>query len=219
MRTGAVTAIGARHLARRSSRVLAHIGSRGTAEWNVRLLCAVLPELDEVRIHSRTPGSRTGLAERLAAELGPRVRAVESWEECVRGADVVVEATRLVTPEPLLRTEWIAPGALVIPYGTVSAVALDLTDIMDKVVVDDWGQARSGPLGALRAHVDSGRLSEATLHAELGQIVAGLRPGRESDSERILFWHRGLSLTDIALARAMLARAQERGQGTRLPYR
>jgi ornithine cyclodeaminase len=219
MRTGAVTAIGARHLARRSSRVLAHIGSRGTAEWNVRLLCAVLPELDEVRIHSRTPASRSGLAERLAAELGPRVRAVASWEECVRGADVVVEATRLVTPEPLLRTEWIAPGALVIPYGTVSAVALDLTDVMDKVVVDDWGQARSGPLGALRAHVDSGRLSEATLHAELGQIVAGLRPGRESGSERILLWHRGLSLTDIALGRAMLARAQERGLGTRLPYR
>jgi alanine dehydrogenase len=91
--------------------------------------------------------------------------------------------------------------------------------VMDKVVVDDWGQARSGPLGALRAHVDSGRLSQATLHAELGQIVAGLRPGRETDSERILLWHRGLSLTDIALGRAMLAQAQQRGLGTRLPYR
>ncbi len=219
MRTGAVTAIGARHLARRSSRVLAHIGSRGTAEWNVRLLCAVLPGIEEVRIHSSTHENRTALAGRLAAELGPRVHAVDGWEECVRGADVVVEATRLVTPEPLLRTEWIAPGALVVPYGTVSAVALDLTDVMDKVVVDDWGQARSGPLGALRAHVDSGRLSQDTLHAELGQIVAGLRPGRETDSERILLWHRGLSLTDIALGRAMLARAQERGMGTRLPYR
>ncbi len=95
MRTGAVTAIGGRHLARGASRVLAHIGSRGTAEWNVRLLCAVLPGLEEVRIHSRTPESRAALAERLAAELGPRVHAVDSWEECVRGADVVVEATRL----------------------------------------------------------------------------------------------------------------------------
>ena len=62
MRTGAVTAVGARHLARADSRVLAHIGSRGTAEWNVRLLCAVLPGLEEVRIHSRTadePGQRS----------------------------------------------------------------------------------------------------------------------------------------------------------------
>ncbi len=219
MRTGAVTAVGARHLARRSSRVLGHIGSRGTAEWNVRLLRRVLPELAEVRIHSRTAASREALAERLDAELDIPVRAVKSWEECVRGADVVVEATRLSAPAPLLRTEWIAPGALVVPYGTVSAVELDLTDVVDKVVVDDWGQAGAGPLGALRAHVDSGRLSAATLHAELGQIVCGARPGRESDSERILFWHRGLSVTDIALGRAMLARAQALGLGTRLPYR
>jgi ornithine cyclodeaminase/alanine dehydrogenase-like protein (mu-crystallin family) len=219
MRTGAVTAIGARHLARRSSRVLGHIGSRGTAEWNVRLLRRVLPELAEVRIHSRTPASREELAARLDAELDVDVHAVGSWEECVRGADVVVEATRLVTPEPLLRTAWIEPGALVVPYGTVSAVEADLTDVMDKVVVDDWRQARAGPLGALRTHVDSGRLNEQTLHAELGQIVCGDRPGRESDAERILLWHRGLSLTDIALGRAMLARARERGLGTLLPYR
>jgi alanine dehydrogenase len=219
MRTGAVTAIGARHLARRSSRVLGHIGSRGTAEWNVRLLRHVLPDLSEVRIHSRTPASRDELAARLDAELDVDVHAVGSWEECVRGADVVVEATRLVTPEPLLRTGWIEPGALVVPYGTVSAVEADLTDVMDKVVVDDWRQAQAGPLGSLRAHVDSGRLNERTLHAELGQIVCGDRPGRESDAERILLWHRGLSLTDIALGRAMLARAQERGLGTGLPYR
>ena len=219
MRTGAVTAVGARHLARPGSRVLAHIGSRGTAEWNVRLLCQVLPELGEIRIHSRSEANRTALAAALAAELGLPVRPVAGWEECVRGADVVVEATRLSRPEPLLRTEWIAPGALVVPYGTMSAVELDLTDIMDKIVVDDWGQAGAGPLGALRAHVDSGRLSAANLHAELGQIVCGDRPGRETDDERILFWHRGLSLTDIALGQAMLGRAEALGLGTRLPYR
>ncbi len=101
----------------------------------------------------------------------------------------------------------------------MSAVELDLTDIMDKIVVDDWGQAGAGPLGALRAHVDSGRLSAANLHAELGQIVCGDRPGRETDDERILFWHRGLSLTDIALGQAMLGRAEALGLGTRLPYR
>jgi ornithine cyclodeaminase len=219
MRTGAVTALGARHLAPRGARVLAHIGARGTAYWNVRLLAGVLGGLEEIRVHSRRPDSREAFAARLEADLGRRVTVTADWESCVRGADVVVEASRLEAPEPLLRTEWIAPGALVVPYGTVSAVALDLTDVMDKIVVDDWGQARAGPLGALRAHVDSGRLSEANLHAELGEIVCGARPGREHDSERILLWHRGLSLTDIALGRAMLARAAERGIGTRLPYR
>ena len=90
----------------------------------------------------------------------------------------------------------------------MSAVELSLTDIMDKIVVDDWGQCKSGKFGALRAHVETGRLSEATLHAELGQIVAGRAAGRESDDETILFWHRGLSLSDIALGKAMLDKAQ-----------
>jgi alanine dehydrogenase len=220
MRTGAMTALGGQYLARRSSRVLGHIGARGSAYWNVRLLCHVLPELREIRIHSRRAESREQLAERLGRDLPSRdIHAVASWEDCIVGSDVVVEATRLTTPQPLLRTEWIAPGALVIPYGTVSAVELNLTEIMDKIVVDDWGQAGAGPLGALRAHVDSGRLSEANLHAELGEIVASVKPGREHEGETILFWHRGLSITDIALGRALLAKAASLNLGTRLPYR
>ena len=119
----------------------------------------------------------------------------------------------------MLKTAWIKPGACVIPYGTMSAVELSLTDIMSKMVMDDWGQARSGPYGALRAHVDSGRLSEETLHAEIGQIVAGLKPGRENDEENILFWHRGLSLSDIALGAAMLDKARRLGLGQKLRYR
>jgi alanine dehydrogenase len=219
MRTGAVTAIGAERLARSDARSLGHIGARGTAYWNVRLLCHVLPELDQIRVHSRRPESREEFARTLSRDLGREIRAVESWEECVRGADVVVEASRLSEPAPLLRTEWVKPGALVIPYGTVSAVELSLTEVMDKIVVDDWSQAGVGPLGALRAHVDSGRLSEANLHGELGEIVAGLKPGRERPDETILLWHRGLSSTDIALGQALLAKAVQRGVGVRLPYR
>ncbi len=219
MRTGAVTAIGAEYLARRDARVLGHVGARGTAYWNVRLLCRVLPSLDEVRVHSRRLESREQFAARLRSDLGVAVRAVDTWEECLRDADVMVEASRLTTPQPLLATGWVKPGAVVIPYGTVSAVDLDLTDVMDKIVVDDWGQAGVGPLGALRAHVDSGRLSEDNLHAELGQIVSGARPGRERDDERILFWHRGLSITDVALGETMLAKARSLGIGATLPYR
>jgi alanine dehydrogenase len=219
MRTGAVTAIGAEHLARRDARVLGHVGARGTAYWNVRLLCRVLPSLEEIRVHSLRAEGREAFARRLSEDLGREVRAVDSWEQCLRGADVMVEASRLTVPEPLLSTEWVAPGTLVIPYGTVSAVELQLTDVMDKVIVDDWGQAGIGPLGSLRAHVDSGRVTAETLHAELGQIVCGDRPGRERDDERILFWHRGLSITDVALGELMLAKARSLGIGTTLPYR
>ncbi|HTU27774.1 MAG TPA: ornithine cyclodeaminase family protein [Solirubrobacteraceae bacterium] len=219
MRTGAVTAIGAETLARRDARVLGHIGARGTAYWNVRLCCAVLPDLEQVRVHSRRPESRAAFAAQLRRDLDVEIVVTEDWESCVRGADVVIEASRLTEPQPLLRTEWISPGALVVPYGTVSAVELSLTEAMDKVVVDDWVQAQAGPLGALRVHVDSGRVTAESLHAELGQIVAGLRPGRERDEETILFWHRGLSITDVALGEALLDKAEASGVGATLPYR
>lgn len=218
MRTGAMTALGAKHLARKDSRILGHIGARGTSYWNIRLLDHLF-HFDEIRVHSKRPESRQALADRLTRELAKPVIAVDGWETCVRNADIVVEASRLPAPEPLLKTDWIRPGALVIPYGTMSAVELSLTDIMDKVVVDDWGQCRKGlPFGALRQHVDADRLNAATLHAELGQIVANLRPGRENDEETILFWHRGLSLSDIALGSLMLDKAGELSIGQTLRW-
>ena len=217
MRTGAMTAVGAKHLARKSSRVLGHIGARGSAYWNVRLLDSLF-HFDEIRVHSRRPESRDAFALRLSQDLGKPVVATADWQSCLEGADIVVEASRLTAPEPLLRTAWIKPGALVMPYGTQSAVELSLTDVMSKLVVDDWGQCKTSKWGALRAHVEAGKLSEATLHAEMGQIVAGLRPGRETEDERILFWHRGLSLSDIALGHAMLAKAKRLGVGQRLRF-
>jgi alanine dehydrogenase len=90
---------------------------------------------------------------------------------------------------------------------------------MDKVVVDDWREAQSGRFGSLRRHVDTGRLSAESLHAELGQIVTGQRPGRQGPDERILLWHRGLAILDIAVGQLILHRAQAAGIGTMLRYR
>ena len=217
-RTGAMTAVGARYLARPGSRVLGHVGARGTAFWNVVLLDELF-DLDEIRVTSRRPESREAFAQQLAAVTSTRVRVTGTAEEVFDGADILVEASRLTEPEPLLRTASVKPGAFVVPYGTVSAVELDLLDVMDKVVVDDWREAQSGRFGALRRHVDTGRLSAASLHAELGQIVTGRRPGRERDDERILFWHRGLAILDIAVGLAILRRAEQQGAGTMLRYR
>jgi len=170
MRTGAVTAIGARLLARPDAKVLGHVGARGTAYWNVRLIDSLF-DLDEIRVHSRRPDSREAFAARLRSELSTPVVVTDTWESCARGADIVV---------------------------------------------DDWGQCRTGRFGSLRAHVDTGRLSEENLHAELAQIVVGDRPGRENDDETVLFWHRGMSLSDIALGAAILKRATEEQRGTTL---
>lgn len=217
MRTGAMTAVGAKYLAREDAKVLGHIGARGSAYWNVRLLDHLFG-FDEIRVHSRRPESRNSFAERLSHDLGKTVVATEDWESCLNGADIIVEASRLSAPEPLFKTDWVKPGAFVVPYGTMSAVEITLTDVMDKLVVDDWGQCKGGKFGSLRAHVEAGKLSEETLHAEMGQVVAGLKPGRESPDETILFWHRGLSLSDMALGDAMLKKAGRMDVGQRLRF-
>ena len=218
MRTGAVTALGAKYLARKENKILGHIGARGTAYWNVRLLDHLF-DFDEIRVHSRRPESRDAFGERLSNDLGKKIIVTDNWQDCLEGADIMVEASRLPAPEPLFKTNWIKKSAFVVPYGTMSAVEFSLTDIMDKIVVDDWGQCKPGrPYGSLRRHVDEGKLTEDNLHAEMGQIVAGHRPGRESDEETNLFWHRGLSITDVALGIKMLEKAANMGIGQQLRF-
>ncbi len=218
-RTGALTTLGARELARPGSKTLAHIGARGTAFSNVELLDRLF-DFDEIRVTSRRAESRESFGARLEDALGKPVRVTDTIEEAVVGADVVVEATRLPEPMPILRTRWLDSCSLLIPYGTKSALELDVLDAMDKVVVDDWAQCgRDDDFGALRPHVRAGLLTAETLHAELGQILTGAKPGRERDDEKILFWHRGLGTTDVALAHMLWLRAVEQGVGTVVRYR
>jgi alanine dehydrogenase len=183
----------------------------------VRLLNHLF-DFDEIRVHSRRPESRNSFAERLRRDLGKNIIVTDDWRTCVEGADIVVEASRLSERKVMLETSWIKQGAFVVPYGTMSAIDISLTDIMQKLVVDDWGQCKGGQFGSLRAHVEAGKLSQHTLHAELGQIVAGLKPGRESDDETNLLWHRGLSLSDIALGHAMLEKGELLGIGQRIRF-
>ena len=225
MRTGAITALGAKYLAPQAPKILAHIGARGTAYWNVRLLASLF-DFDEIRIHSRRAESRDSFVEQLqqdligdekAASTSPVIRATDSWQSCIEGADIIVEASRLNAPEPLFNSSWIRKGALVIPYGTMSALDDAFPSIVDRFVMDDWGQAH-GKFGALRRFIDSGEFSEKNLDAELGEIVAGEKAGRQADNETVLFWHRGLSLSDIALGSAMLAKAGRMGVGQKLRF-
>ncbi len=217
-RTGGMTAVGAKYLARKDSRVLGHAGARGTAFSNVTMLDTLF-DFDEIRVTSKRAESREAFAEQLRAAISTPVRVTGTTEECFDGADILVEATRLTEPLPLLRTAQVRPGAFVVPYGTVSAVEIDLLDVMQKVVVDDWRESQSGRFGALRPHVDTGRLSRESLYAELGDIVCGRVPGREHENERILFWHRGLSILDVALAHLVLTRAEAVDAGVMLRYR
>ena len=217
MRTGAMTAVGAKYLAPSRPRVLGHIGARGSAYWNVRLLDHLF-DFEEIRVHSRRPESREAFGRRLETDLGKSITVTDNWRDCLAGADVMVEASRLDAPQPLFETVWVKPGALAIPYGTNSTVEDDFTDVFDKIVVDHWEQCLIGPFGCLRRHVDSGKVTRESIHGELGSICAARLTGRESDDETILFWHRGLSISDIALGHAMLEKAERLGVGHTLPY-
>lgn len=217
MRTGAVTALGAKYLAPKAPKILGHIGARGTAYWNVRLLDHLF-DFDEIRVHSRRPESRDAFGARLSADLGKDVVVTSDWESCLVGADILVEASRLPEPAPLFRREWLRPGALVVPYGTMSTLPLDFMDGIDAMVMDDLGQMGAGGFGALRPHINAGIVTRDSFYAEIGEIAAGVKPGRTSADQTILFWHRGLATSDIALGVHMLEKARRMGLETTLRY-
>ena len=210
-RTGAVTGIGAKHLAPPDPKVVGHIGARGTAFANIAAL-AELFQLDEVRVNSKRPQTRDALARRIEAELGVRARAVATAEEAVRGADIVVEATRLETAEILIRDEWLTPHCLLVTYGWVMAVDPQTIRSASKIVVDDWAQCCKG--GQLFPMIESGELTREGVHGEIGQIVSGALPGRTPGDSRVVFWHRGFAISDIMLGAHIFGRAcrEEIGQ-------
>lgn len=213
-RTGAVTCVGARHLAHPDARIVTHIGARGTAFQNLKLLAGQF-KLDEIRISSRRPESRERLAIRVRDELGVNCIAVDDAGRACRDADIIVEATRLEQPTVLIPADAVKPGALIITYGWMMAVDPELPFQMDKIVVDDWAQCRHG--GALYPLIENGRLTEKNIHAEIGEIVCGAKSGRTHSDERILFWHRGFAISDIVLGHAIQTRAEQEGIGTILP--
>lgn len=217
MRTGAMTALGGKYFGPAKATSMGNIGARGSSYWNVRLLDHLF-DFDKIHVHSRRPESRNSFAEKLSSDLGKTVTATDNWQDCLDQADIMVEASRLPEPTPLFKTEWIKSGALVVPYGTMSSLEIDHTDVMDKIFVDDRGQMNAGPLGALRPHISAGKVSPESVDGEIGEVVANKIPGRVSSSETILFWHRGLSTSDIALGVAMLEKANRLGIGQTLKY-
>ena len=168
-----------------------------------------------MRINSARAESRERLAARVEEELGIRAKAFASAAEAVDGADIVIEATRLEKPEVLIPNYAVKAGALVVTYGWMMAIDPAIALGASKVVVDDWAQCQVG--GALHPLIADGRLTEAMIHAEIGQIVAGLKPGREQGDGTIVFWHRGFAVSDVVLGNWIYERAIRENVGTLFP--
>ena len=210
-RTGAVTGIGARHLARKESKVVGHLGARGTAFSNIESLAQDF-DLEEVRITSKRPETREKLAEEIRTRLSLNAVACDGAEETVRDADIVVEATRLEKPAVLVEDAWLKPDCLLVTYGWVMATDPATVRHASKVVVDDWEQCCKG--GQLHPMIESGELTRETLHGEIGEVVDGAVSGREHGDGIIVYWHRGFAISDIMLGTRVLAEAEARGVGT-----
>ena len=86
------------------------------------------------------------------------------------------------------------------------------------MVVDDWNQCKKSQYGQFARIIQEGKLRDEHIYGEIGEIVAGLKPGRESDTERNLFWHKGFAISDIMIGNLAHQRAMEQGIGIKLPY-
>jgi len=204
-RTAAGSALATRLLAREDAEVLALLGTGVQARSHARALPRVRA-FSEVRVAGRDRAR----AEALADEIGPHARAVSSYEEAIRGSDVVAATTH--TTDPIVRREWLSPGVHVNSVGlNPSGREVDEQTVADALlVVESRESALAAPPAGAPELVG---VRPADVHAELGELVAGTRPGRSSQDEITLYKSVGVAVQDVAAAALVLAAAKERSVG------
>jgi ornithine cyclodeaminase/alanine dehydrogenase-like protein (mu-crystallin family) len=209
LRTGAASGVAARHLARTAAATLGVIGCGWQAESQVASIRAAVPTIEGVVAYCRTPERLRSFCERVGAE------PAESGRDA-GGQDVVVTAT--TSKDPVLRGEWLRPGALVCAIGANDASARELDNVVlaraSFVCCDSREQSRLES-GDLIDPVEQGVLDWLEVH-ELQEVVAGETTGRTSDDDIVVFKSNGIAAWDLAIGAAALARARERKAGREL---
>lgn len=215
-RTGACSALSARLLARPDAEVLAIIGTGVQARTHADAMCRVRP-VREVRIAGRDPAKAAALAEELAATLPAAVRAAGSYAEALAGADIACATTHAV--EPVIRRPWLSPGVHVTSVGfNPDGREVDDATIRDALICVETRQAALAPFPAgsndLLQPIRDGVIAAADVHAELGELISGSKPGRQSPDQITLYKSVGVAAADAAAAALVLAaaRAQQAGQ-------
>jgi len=209
LRTGAASGVAARHLARTGASTLGVIGCGHQAETQVACVRAAVPSLERVVAYCRTEDRLDAFCERVGAE------AAESHREA--GAqDVVVTITS--SRDPVLRGEWLRPGAFVAAAGANVASKRELDNaVLERasfVCCDSLEQAQLES-GDLIEPIEAGVLDWLEVH-ELHEVVSGEVAGRQSDDDVVLFKSNGIAAWDVALGAEALLRAREHGVGTTL---
>jgi ornithine cyclodeaminase/alanine dehydrogenase-like protein (mu-crystallin family) len=205
IRTGGTAAVAARLLARNDASVLAILGAGVQGGSHLKTFPRIR-DFKEIRVASRDPGKATALAAK-----HPNAVVGDSFEAAVRGADVVACCTD--AREPILRREWLKPGAHVSSVGGTWGPELDAATIAAGRVFVEWRGAatNSPPAGA----VELQGLDASTL-TEVGEVLAGTKPGRLSRDEMTIYKSTGHAVEDAAAARLVYDRAKAEGAGTLL---
>jgi ornithine cyclodeaminase/alanine dehydrogenase-like protein (mu-crystallin family) len=146
----------------------------------------------------------------MKAETGLNVSPKKSYREVVEGADIICTVT--TADEPMIRKEWLKKGSLVISAGSYQELDPKVVLSADKIIVDSWTQ--TSHRGELAKLVEAGKLGEKNIHAEIGEILAGKKKGREREDENILTVPIGLGSLDIGCAFEVYQKAVEKKIGT-----
>lgn len=211
IRTAAVSAVATRLLAREDARELGILGAGVQARSHLEAL-RLVRDFDRVRIFSPTAAH----AEALAAEAG--AEAVGTAEEAVRGADVVVTATS--STDPVLRREWLAPGAHVNVVGgrPPTMRELDIATVADSAFYVDRRESAENEAFDYRDALEAGAIGADHIRGEIGEVLVGAAKGRSSSEELTVFRSLGLAVEDLAAAEYVVRQARERGVGVEVPF-
>jgi len=218
IRTGACSALSARLLAREDATVLAVLGTGVQARSHARAVCRVRP-ITQIRVAGRDTAKTSALAAELSDIPHVQVRAASTNEEALDGADIACATTHAT--EPVIRRSWLSPGVHVTSVGYNRAGReVDDATIVDALVCVESRRAvlAAFPAGSndLLMPIDDGVITADHIHAELGELVAGTRPGRTSRDQITLYKSVGVAVQDAAAAALVIAAARKRGLGTEI---
>jgi ornithine cyclodeaminase/alanine dehydrogenase-like protein (mu-crystallin family) len=216
LRTGAVTGIGAKYLARSGSQILAVLGAGKMSRMSILAVHQAMPSLRLTRVFDIRPEAAVAFREEMQPQVFSEIIVANSAQEAVEGSDIATSATRrLARPDPFIKNEWLKPGGLALPLDSDSAWEPAAVLGMDKFVADDWANFENQTKGnfPMRMFLHG----QPKLYAELGEIVCGKRPGRETERERILNMNKGMGIEDVTVGKRIYEQALERGVGTTLP--
>ncbi|MDP7742561.1 MAG: ornithine cyclodeaminase family protein [Lentisphaeria bacterium] len=209
-RTGAATAVAAKHLARPDSSSAGIIACGVQGRSNLEALSCIFP-ISSVKAYDMHRQVADQFAADMAPIVGAEIEVVATPEQAVVDLDLVVTSGPILKhPQPVIEADWLAPGAFASPVDFDSYWQGPALQQADKLATDDLAQ-----MDYYRSEGYFGETPQP--YADLGEIVAGRKPGRERDDERTISVNLGIALEDMATAIRIYRRAVETGAGTQLP--